>query len=229
MGYVRPLQSIVVEGIVTTTSQRDVALAGHYDPAAVNIAPMGPVCDETMSWFVLRPFTTSTTFANFRDTGFGVFHVIDDVLLLAKAAISKVNAGEEAPVKLTDDGRGLILRSACRYYALEVVEIDDSDARATISTRVVEHATLRPFAGFNRARHAVVEAAILATRLMLTGAEPVLEAYEQLEVAVVKTGSPRERQAMDLLRDYVSRHKTPVEADSADWVRLDQAGSEVRI
>ena len=69
---------MILEGIVTT--QSPVGL--------LNIAPMGPKIpsDMNMGTFVLRPYQTSTTYQNLKGHGEGVFHVTDDVLLLAQAA-----------------------------------------------------------------------------------------------------------------------------------------------
>ncbi len=68
---------MILEGIVTT-----ISAAG-----AVNVAPMGPAVDEPFDHFVLRPFPTSQTCQNLLAHGEGVFHVTDDVLLLARAAM----------------------------------------------------------------------------------------------------------------------------------------------
>jgi len=45
-----------------------------------------------MNWLRLRPFQTSTTFHNLKRQRAGVFHVVDDVLLLARAAIGPIGA-----------------------------------------------------------------------------------------------------------------------------------------
>ncbi|MEX1223068.1 MAG: DUF447 domain-containing protein, partial [Pirellulales bacterium] len=52
-------------------------------------------------------------------------------------------------------------------------------------------------------KHAVIEAAILATRLHLTGTGSVLEKLDELRVMVDKTGGPREQAAFELLHKFV--------------------------
>ncbi len=70
---------MILEGVVTTR-----------DPhGRLNVAPMGPIVDAEMRELRLRPFQTSTTFRNLKTTGCGVFHVTDDVLLIARAAVGK--------------------------------------------------------------------------------------------------------------------------------------------
>ena len=61
----------------------------------------------------------------------------------------------------------------------------------------------REFIGFNRARHAVLEAAILATRTHLIAADEIRREFARLQVIVDKTAGPRELEAMALLTEYV--------------------------
>lgn len=188
--YERPDESRVLEGVMTTLSE----------DGELNVAPMGPIVTEAMDRLVLRPFNTSTTYANMKATGVGVFHVTDDVLLLARAAIGKVT--DVATVEAANV-RGLVLADCCRYYELKVESLDDASERVTIVARVVAQNVRREFFGFNRAKHAVLEAAILATRVHMTGAAEVLEAMKPLEVMVAKTGASAERDAMEMVRAYV--------------------------
>jgi hypothetical protein len=64
---------------------------------------------------------------------------------------------------------------------------------------------LREFFGLNRAKHAVVEAAILATRLHLIPVEEIRAEYRKLRVLVEKTGGPAESAAFDFLTEHVER------------------------
>jgi len=70
-------------------------------------------------------------------------------------------------------------------------------------TAVVHQGFRREFLGFNRARHAVLEAAILATRTHLLPAGQIRDEFARLQVIVDKTAGPREREAMALLTEYV--------------------------
>ena len=55
--------------------------------------------------------------------------------------------------------------------------------------------------------HAVVEAAILATRTAFLPREQILADYDKLAVLVEKTGGEREREAFALLRQHVESAK----------------------
>lgn len=167
----------------------------------VNLAPMGPVVDRTMSRLTLRPFQTSRTYANLKRTGQGVMHVTDDVELLARAAVDRLVVSPE--LKPTPNGQGWYLADACRWYAFRVVSLDDRQERTEIVAEVTDRGTVREFFGFNRAKHAVIEAAILATRLHLHPREKVLSDFANLKILVDKTGGEQERRAFDFLQEFV--------------------------
>ena len=185
---------MILEGIVTTLSS----------DGALNVAPMGPRIDFDMNMtrFVLRPFHTSTTYHNLKARGEGVFHVTDDVLLLAQTAIGAVPtpAPSTRPADLV---AGQILTDACRYYEFRVVELDDREERTAIVVETVAQGRQRDFFGFNRAKHAVVEAAILATRTDWLPLDEMLVEFRKLAVLIDKTGGPRERAAFTLLHRHV--------------------------
>jgi uncharacterized protein len=99
--------------------------------------------------------------------------------------------------------RGAVLQAACSWRELEVVTIDETPPRSRIEARIVHRGVNREFMGFNRAKHAVLEAAILATRTHLIPADQIRDEFARLQVIVDKTAGPREREAMALLTDYV--------------------------
>lgn len=184
---------MILEGIVTTLN----------DDGSVNVAPMGPIVDEAMRTLVLRPFQTSTTYQNLKRSRCGVLHVTDDVFLLARAAINRLdNVPETQPAEQVD---GVVLTSACRWYEFKVRSLDDSNERTHIECRIVHAGRLRDFFGFNRAKHAVIEAAILATRVHLLPAEEIQAEFERLAIAVNKTAGPQEREAFGLLQAYIDQ------------------------
>lgn len=184
---------MILEGIVTTTAA----------DGAVNIAPMGPSVDAAMGRFLLRPFRTARTYHNLKAHGEGVLHVTDDVLLLARAALGPV----EPPPRLLPARRvrGAILADCCRYYEFRVTALDDRDERTRIETEVVASGRVRDFFGFNRAKHAVVESAILATRTDFLPLDEILNEYRKLGVIVEKTGGEQEKQAFAFLRAHVEQ------------------------
>jgi hypothetical protein len=184
---------MILEGIVTTLSPS----------GEVNIAPMGPRVDADMRRILLRPFNTAQTYRNLRAHREGVLHVTDDVLLLAKAALGTVEP--PPPTFAAAQVKGRVLRDCCRYYEFRVLSVDDREERVRIEAETVHVGRLRDFFGFNRAKHAVVEAAILATRTDFLPLEEIEAEFQKLAVIVGKTGGDAEQQAFAFLREHVDR------------------------
>jgi hypothetical protein len=181
----------ILEGLVTTV-----------DPGGgLHLAPMGPrMLDDGR--ILLRPFPTSQTFQNLKRHGEGVLHVTDDVLLLAKAAL---NEALTPHYRLAMCVRGFVLTDSCRALEFRVVSIDESQERVQIIAEIVHSQTLRNFFGFNRAKHAVLEAAILATRLHILSLDDVAAEYRKLHSIVEKTGGAREHEAFAYLQVHLDR------------------------
>ena len=190
---------MILESIVTTVDH-----AGR-----VNIAPMGPEVDETQApdWnrFVLKPFQTSTTYTNLIARGKAVVHVTDDVRLFARAAVETIGHEEAAEryVRPLRDSSWWTLVDCHRWFAVEVDSKVDDGPRVRIECRVVESEIIRPFFGFNRAKHAVIEAAILATRVHLIPAASLIEQIGRLKPLVEKTGGTAEREAFERLQKTI--------------------------
>jgi uncharacterized protein len=178
---------VILETIVTTM---DAA-------GTINFAPMGVEWGEET--IVLKPFLETTTFRNLSATRAAVVNLTDDAMLFAQGAISS----PQFPSVPASVVRGAVLEAACSWRELEVLAIDATPPRSRIDARVVYRGVRREFIGFNRARHAVLEAAILATRTHLLPAEQIRDEYARLQIVVDKTAGPREREAMQLLTEYV--------------------------
>ena len=187
---------MILEAIVTTRDRNGEA----------NIAPMGPEVDECYSRITLKPFRTSSTFSNLRDTSVAVVHVTDDVELIARGAIGKV---DPTGVVETLIDRWVKLTDCCRWFAVEVESWSDdpqsgSEPRPLARCRIVHHGEQRPMFGLCRAKYAVIEAAILATRIEFLGRGEVAKQMIPLRVLVEKTGGPAEHRAWQLLETFVN-------------------------
>lgn len=183
---------LLLECVVTSTNE----------DGSTNVAPMGPIVDPTFTWALLRPFAGSTTLSNLQRDRRGVLNVTDDVELIAHSALNQL----DEPPPLIETPSGAALAAGCRWYALEAASLDTSRERSEIVCQVVGTARLRDFVGFNRAKHAVIEATILATRLDYLPPVDVLQQVDRLAPPVDKTGGPAERRAFAFVRDYIARH-----------------------
>jgi hypothetical protein len=180
---------MIIETILTT-----MAATG-----AVNIAPMGVEWDGGDDPPVLKPFLETTTFRNVTATGVAVVNLVDDVRIFARAAISN----PDYPVVPAVAVRGVCLEAACSWRELTVRSMDSTPPRSRIETTIVHRGFRREFIGFNRARHAVLEAAIYATRVHMLDRSFIEAELARLQVIVDKTAGPAEHEAMALLTEYV--------------------------
>jgi hypothetical protein len=181
---------VIIETIVTTVDTQ----------GTVNIAPMG------LEWSgkddespVLKPFLETVTYRNVFATGVAVVNLIDDVRIFARAAISNPSF----PVQPAVVVKGFSLSDACSWREITVRSIDSTPPRSRIDTEIVHHGVRREFIGFNRARHAVLETAIYATRMHMLARDFLEAELVRLQVIVDKTAGPAEYEAMALLADFI--------------------------
>lgn len=183
--------AMITETIVTTLNEEGKA----------NFAPMGVTIGD--GEILIRPYKESATYRNLLATRAVVVNLTDNASLFAESAISS----PQFPALPADTIRGLILKDACSYYECSVKEADTMQERANFHCRVVKKGILREFIGFNRAKNAIIEAAILATRVRFLGVEHILQEYRRLAEIVKKTGGEEESRAMRFLQEYVERHQ----------------------
>jgi hypothetical protein len=175
------------ETIVTTMSA-----AGE-----VHVAPIGIIVEG--DGFVIAPFRPSTTLENLRAVPFAIANYTDDVRVFAGCLTGRrdwpTTASGCVPVPR--------LASALAHAELEVVTVTEHPDRPRFSCRVVHRETHAPFEGFNRAKAAVVEAAILVSRLDLLPRDKVEQEMAYLRIAVGKTAGSVETEAWEWLTERV--------------------------
>jgi hypothetical protein len=178
---------VIIESLVTTLDREGRA----------NFAPMGVEWGEQQ--ITLKPYRETTTFRNLVVHPEAVVNLVDDVLFYVKGALSSPSFPASPAVAV----RGVVLEAACSWRELRVRDAETSEPRARFLCDVVYHGVRREFLGYNRARAAVLEATILATRTRFLPIQEILAEYRRLQVIVDKTAGPGEREAMALLTDFV--------------------------
>jgi hypothetical protein len=178
---------MIRETIVTTISE-----AG-----AVHITPFGIIADGE-EW-IIAPFHPSVTIDNLRAVPFAVASYTDDVRIFAGCLTGRRDwptvRSHEVPVPR--------LAAALAHAELAVTRVTEDPRRPRFHCRVVHRAQHAPFEGLNRAKAAVVEAAILVSRLDLLPRDRIEREMAYLATAVSKTAGPAEQQAWDWLVERV--------------------------
>lgn len=166
-----------------------------------HIAPMGLRRRDDL--WLLAPFQPSRTLDNLLRERRASVNTTDDVRVYAGALTGR----RDWPVAPCDAIDGYRLRDALTHRELVVKHINDDDVRPEFYCRCVHESAHRLFAGFNRAQSAVLELAILVSRLDRLSAEKIDSEIAYLQIAIDKTAGSEERTAWDWLMARINAHR----------------------
>ena len=186
------MAELIHEIVITTVSADGTP---HIAPMGPRVAPDGHV--------VLMPFKPSTTLANVLATGHAVMNMLTDVRVFAGC----VTGRRDWPLVAAEIVAGRRLACALAHRELALESHTDDVQRPVLRMRVVHQATHAPFAGFVRAQGAVIEGAVLVSRLSMLPAEKIDAEMAYLQIAIDKTAGPVELEAWGWLREAVRRHR----------------------
>jgi hypothetical protein len=191
---------MIRECIVTTVNAR----------GAVHIAPLGIIADtpgvddgpQAEPGWIIAPFRPSTTLENLTAVPFAVANYVDDVRIFAGCLTGR----SQWPTLTAGDVPVPRLAAALAHAELEVERVTEDAQRPRFHCRVVRRASHAPFEGLNRAKAAVIEAAILVSRLGMLPRERVEREIAYLEISIGKTAGADEQEAWGWLMEKVARH-----------------------
>ena len=186
----------IFETVVTTCS-----------PAGtVHIAPMG--VRYVGELVVLKPFRPSATLDNILASGTAVLNLLTDVRVFAGCVTGR-RAWPTVDASLPGEGRSVRLASALEHAVLDLQGTDDEAQRPTlrlVRRRSQHHAA---FQGFNRAQAAVIEGAVLVSRLHMLPPDKVDSEMAYLQIAIDKTAGLAELEAWRWLQEAVASWRRP--------------------
>ena len=183
---------MIFETIVTTRN----GVGGDH------IAPMG--IREQDGYVVLSPFRPSATLEHVLRERVAVVNMTDDVRVFAGCLTGRYD-WPTTPASHLPCGR---LAAALAHVELRLERIEDDAVRPRLWCREIGRFTHAPFRGFNRAQAAVIEAAILVSRLDMLPAEKISTEMAYLGIAIEKTAGPREREAWAWLQEAVAAFRS---------------------
>ena len=179
----------IFEAVVTTVSPS----------GQPHVAPMGIRYQE--GGILLMPFKPSTTHDNIVATGHAVLNIVCDTRVFAGC----VTGRKVWPTLPAERIEGVRLAAALRHVELELAEQRDDVQRPVLRMARVHEVAHGPFIGFNRAQAAVIEGAVLVSRLHMLAAEKIDAEMAYLQIAIDKTAGDEEREAWGWLREAVVR------------------------
>jgi uncharacterized protein len=181
----------MIRETILTTASRD---------GRVHIAPIGIIADSD-GW-IIAPFRPSTTLDNLTAVPFAVANYTDDVRVFAGCLTGR----QQWPIVASDSVPVPRLQGALAHAELAVVGVTEHELRPRFHCAVVQRRSHAPFEGFNRAKAAVVEAAILVSRLHLLPREKIEAEIAYLAIAVEKSAGAEEAEAWGWLMEHVRAH-----------------------
>jgi uncharacterized protein len=176
---------LIREAIVTTVNAQG-------EP---HVAPLGLIA-EGDGW-ILAPFHPSTTLENLRQAPFAVANLTDDVRVFAGCLTGR----RDWPLTAANVIAAPRLASTLAHLELVIVKVREHELRPRFVCRVAHQATHAPFQGFNRAQAAVIEGAVLVSRLHLLPQTEVEAELARLEIIVGKTAGAAEAEAWGWLKE----------------------------
>ncbi len=182
---------MIQEVIVTTQNADGIA----------HIAPMGIHVKDNE--FIILPFRPSTTLANILQSKTAVINYCDDVRIFAGCLTGR----RDWPLSKTEKITGHFLASSLAHRELELLRIEEDETRPKLYCKAVYTANHTPFLGFNRAQYAVLEAAILVSRLNMLPLKKIETEVEYLTIGLNKTAGDRELEAWGWLMAVIEQHK----------------------
>lgn len=178
---------LIIETVVTTRS-----LSGD-----VHIAPLGLIADGDR--WVIAPFKPSKTLDNLLENPCAVANHTDDVRVFAGCLTGR-RAFQLRRAQKVDCG---VLGDALTHWEMQVERVEDDEQRPRFFCKTVYRVAHGPWGGFNRAQAAVIEAAVLVSRLKMLPADKVESELAYLKIAIDKTAGPRELEAWGWLMEKV--------------------------
>ncbi len=97
------------------------------------------------------------------------------------------------------------MQSCLAHWELKVDRIIEDDLRPKFLCKIVHQEQHKAWEGFSRAQAAVLELAVLTTRLNMLPPEKVENELKYLEIAISKTAGPREVEAWGWLMEKIKR------------------------
>jgi uncharacterized protein len=168
---------------------------------APHVAPMG--VRYRGSDVVLMPFKPSTTLDNIVAAGHAVLNIVTDTRVFAGC----VTGRRDWPTMPTERINGVRLANALSHLELMLREHVDDPQRPVLVMRRLHEVRHAPFIGMNRAQAAVVEGAVLVSRLHMLPQSKIDTEMAYLQIAIDKTAGAAEHEAFGWLLDAVATHR----------------------
>jgi len=182
----------VRETIVTTKNENNT----------IKVSPLGVYIENDI--LKLKPFKPSISLDNILRNNSGVINYIDDVRIFASCITKKNMDIDFEKTNKVDCAR---IKNSISHTEFIVKNVEHDDTRPTIICEPVNEEVHRMYYGFNRAKAAVIELCILASRLGIIDDDKIKKEIKYLQIAIDKTAGEFELEAWNWLIEYINNYK----------------------
>lgn len=179
---------------------RESIITTLHDNGQAHITPMG--AHETPNGLMLAPYKPSATLNNLLRTGCATINYTDDVRIFAGCIIGQ----RDWPTVPTNTIEGIRLQNCLAHAEVNVMLQEQDEVRPKFYCEIVFEQTHAPFHGYNRAQNAVIELAILVSRLNMLPKQKIQSEIDYLRIGLEKTAGKREFEAWGWLMQKVNTH-----------------------
>jgi len=181
---------MIFETIIITTNAAGEA---HVTPFGVK---------HEGDFILVSPFKPSKTLDNILITKSASMNMADDVRVFA-GALTNRQCWDLRPANKI---KGFRLADCLSHVELTLVDVRDDDTRPQLVMQKVETQHHVGFKGFNRAQAAVIELAVLVSRLQMLPYEKIQSELRYLQIAIDKTAGERELEAWGWLLEKIKAY-----------------------
>ncbi len=185
---------MIQETIVTTVNNQGVA---HIAPMGIHVGN-----DE----LIILPFRPSTTLNNLLESQAAVINYCNDVRVFAGCLTGR----RDWELKPAEKINGKVLVNTLAHVEVELLRVEEDETRPKLFCKAVHSVNHAPFTGFNRAQYAVLEAAILISRLKMLPLEKIESEINYLRIGLEKTAGEPELEAWGWLMAVIEEYKHEV-------------------
>ncbi len=152
-----------------------------------HVVPMGIIFNKKK--IIISPFVPSKTYLNLIENPYAVINFTDDVNIFVDALLGKKNFD----LHPTKKNKGFYLKNTLSYLEVKIVKFIKNKIRPKFECKIIKETSNYSFKGFNRAQLAVIEAAILVSRINIIPIKKIKNEIKYLKIAIDKTAGKNEK------------------------------------
>ena len=180
---------MIIESIITSSDK-----AG-----CVNVAPFGIKLNEDI--ITISPYIPSKTLENILYNNSLVINYVDDANIYVDCIVGEKKFKLNKCKKLNC----YYLKNSIIHHEAKVIDYKPDPVRPIFECKIIYSENHNDFMGINRARSALIEACILATRTSYLGKSKILSDLEYLSNAINKTSGKIEKKSWTKIKNFINK------------------------